>query len=960
MDAKRALGYFESGPLRGPVFVFIVALLCRLVLVLLFQHHFGAHASNHIEIWLFSGVMQGIMATGQADADPTAWLLQAVGVLFPDGLAFYGTMLSAVVLSSLTAACLCLLACEIADRRTGIIAGILYAGMVEPLALSMSGFTHDHLQLLAITLSMLLALKAAKSGLVWGIVWSELYYMVTSIATHINTSMNVGILAVGFFVGYGLMKFFSDGIFGQDRIKPYPAYIVAAVIILFCMSGSLLTPLVENSLEVLPQGRLGSADVIPVNTYTFWLRYNVLILLLPYGLLAAYGRRDVLGLCLTIVGFTLAGIMDRGTRILDLGVALLCAYAITGWFARAKSPLTEGLLRRRTDVIMGLAVLTGLLCLAAGFMFQDDFSAFQLVLRSRGGMARMVLMVFAGLLAMLYLALNASPDVGGFAFRAWIAVRIAITRNFRLLSVCSVLLIAAAYWDKESTVSHISVLTALFVSLTSNILPDARSIFFVGGICGIAGVLFCIRIAASHAAFFRRRPWLLALLLAAGSSAAMLILTWGTDAYPSRWGMLAATSMGMMCAVLLSADRTYRLSSSLCLFLVLLSVMSFDASNKLGYSMVFVAGTLGLAYFLSDGKFDPLAAAMVVVAVGVLINGAYIYMVEARKVTSDTEYEMYRWLADNKKPGRILVAWDHGYMAQVITGLDAVSSPGKIEQETHDMLWMPERQGALSLAKANVTYVLFNDENFNVVKSSDGEYAYRIMGGFVNAPKGDVPPMELTNRYLIYKLRHETARDYFTLLKKQRDAPTGMTYYLYEVRGNLSAKEHDSRLVGAIVANVGAPKSARMMGSTRIMSDGAMNRSYFRLANESFGANEVREVVYGIGSENGTECHIRPAPLTGAPWLYGGNITFVNELGQREVPVLVFLTNTETNQQVAYFNRTVHFKAGEKRSIRYEFDEADGFGEYAVDLPATQGLRLVAEETSSPRFEGVLVMKLFC
>ena len=171
--------------------VFLVSLVVRLLLDLFFQLRFGVYAANHLEVWFYVGVLEGFKLPAGGVYDPTVWFLRLVGLLFPGGLAFYGVLLSAAFLSSLTAYLVYVLVRELYDVRSGFVAGLVYGGMVEPLGLSMSGFTHDHLQLALMVASMVFAVKAVKSGWVGGFIWSAAYVAVAEAGKNVNFSMNM-------------------------------------------------------------------------------------------------------------------------------------------------------------------------------------------------------------------------------------------------------------------------------------------------------------------------------------------------------------------------------------------------------------------------------------------------------------------------------------------------------------------------------------------------------------------------------------------------------------------------------------------------------------------------------------------------------------------------------------------------------------------------------------------------
>ncbi|MFH0863192.1 MAG: glycosyltransferase family 39 protein [Candidatus Altiarchaeota archaeon] len=336
----------ESAYKRGGLAVFGASFLLRIILDVVFHLRFGWHAGGHLEVWLYTGVAEGTMLTGTGLKDPTVWLLRAVGALLP-GYEFYGVILTAAFLSSLTAYLLYLLASELYGQKTGFAAGLIYGGMVEPLGLSMSGFTHDLFQLPLMVAVILLTVKACKYG-----GWTRAACIAAAVvivydARMVNSNIWVGVAVAAAYVGSMLVAGWKRG---------YAAYmgLVLAAILLGRM---VLAGQIEAVLAGLPQGRLGSSDVVPITVLVFWLRDNILLFLLPFGLFAAYRRRDAVAVSLFFCGLALATVMNRGTRIGDLGLAMLAAYAITDWEAKTGFPsFFSKKDRMRTVAVVSLVV----------------------------------------------------------------------------------------------------------------------------------------------------------------------------------------------------------------------------------------------------------------------------------------------------------------------------------------------------------------------------------------------------------------------------------------------------------------------------------------------------------------------------------------------------------------------------------------------------------------------------
>jgi len=317
--------------------VFVVSLIMRLGLGLLFQLTFGPHAVNHVETWFYVGVLEGIKLPAYGISDPTVWLLRAVGSVFPLESGLYGVLLSSIVLSALTAALVYVFALELtSDKGVALVSGLTYGGLVQPLGLTLGGFTHDHLQLPLMLVSFILLLRALKAGWVARIVYAEFYVILVYYARYVNESIYVAVGVGALYVGYVLFRRWGPRLrLVADEVSAYRLYLALFLLGLLVVGFTILPDYLERMLSALPQGRYGSGDVLPVTLLTLWVRYNIILFLIPFAALAAYGRRDVFATSLAASGLVIAYSMDRGARIADIGLAVLFAYAVVDWGGKA-------------------------------------------------------------------------------------------------------------------------------------------------------------------------------------------------------------------------------------------------------------------------------------------------------------------------------------------------------------------------------------------------------------------------------------------------------------------------------------------------------------------------------------------------------------------------------------------------------------------------------------------------
>ncbi|MFH0863193.1 MAG: hypothetical protein V1875_09235 [Candidatus Altiarchaeota archaeon] len=952
MNSKRL---YELGVWNLAALVFIVSLAARLLSDLVFQLRFGAHATNHIEIWLFTGVAEGSrLSTGGLAGDPTIWLMRLVGAVFPGGLAFYGVMLSSAVLSSLTASAIFLIASELYDRRTGLIAGIIYAGMVEPIGLSTSGYTHDHLQLLLISAAVLFAVKASKSGIKGGIICSIAFYGAYEIGRRVNPSflLAVGIILV--YVIYALLAYLFQAGFGRKSTLLYPLYVSVVLLLLFSFGRTFLPPMIEGSLDALPQGRMGSADIVPANANTLFIRYNILLLLLPVGVVAAYRREDLFGLLLTAVGFMLASIMDRGTRISDLGVAFLAAYAIVEMSEKAgKKPL------RMASALLHAILLAGLVKLSVDYALLEApaYSGWALPASTY------LLLAASAIMGCLILQWAGATNIWAGPAEAKAAAR-KLFWNIRAASVAAFALLALAY--SGGAMDAVNTAYGLVSVLLGTVLPHTMALS--------AAAAFPVFSAAIICAIIWRRYLETApsgihtpLIIVFFASFAALGSALTARAYYGHFQPLSypVTLLVILAAFLAVSHSGLRRKAQMALaalvpayVISLMSPIQLISPSIWANIVIFATAAAAMIHVLNSPEIrekTPYALAIVLL-VGLAVNVAYAFTVEARKVGSDAEYEVYKWLRENGRGGRILVPWDHGYMAEVVSGLGAVSTPGYIDQPLHDLLWRTEPQAASELAERGVRYVFLNNETFNIARDREGGMAYKIMGGLI-MPPADTPPFELADHYAIYRLRHNTTSGHFRLVKAQTDKATGMQLLLYE---NLAAPVGNASTIGAIAVNVGTAKTVRILAYTTESANGTFNMTYHLLGVESFKEGEVRDLIYEMPSLNRTACALRAASADSRPWNFTGSITFRNELGRRTVPLRLTLVPTKGDTVLDTFEESVQLGPGEKKTVGYFFQGADEFGDYSVDVGRYGGLAIVPEETTSPMIEDVRIFETRC
>jgi hypothetical protein len=312
----------KKGVLLELGIILALAFGVRIILDAAFFGFYGAHAASTPELWLYYGVATGKHSTG-ISGDPTVWMMKSLAALLPADSVYYGIVILSGLMAAISSALVYLLVREFSKGGEALWAGMVYATMVEPLTLSVAGFTHDNLlapMMLAITL---LAVRAMKNGKTTERIACA---AAASVLVYLGSKVSIGV-----FVALGTVGFFGLSRLMSRRPGHHDRVMALCILAAFGFGLVILPTYMDYTLCKLPQGRMGSADVMPISAGNILLRYNILLALLPLGVYAALRRREYVGISYTVIGFVFAMIMDRGTRISDIGVAMLTAYAVCDW-----------------------------------------------------------------------------------------------------------------------------------------------------------------------------------------------------------------------------------------------------------------------------------------------------------------------------------------------------------------------------------------------------------------------------------------------------------------------------------------------------------------------------------------------------------------------------------------------------------------------------------------------------
>ena len=319
--------------------VFLFALSERLVASFIFFLRFGPHATSGIETWFYYGVAGGRFDL-HSPWDPTWWLLKAIGALYrPDTLLLHAVYLASATVSSLSAALFTGLAARLHDKRTGLLAGLIYASMVLPMFNSTATTTHDVFGYPWMLLALLSVVLLFRTEGRIRVLFPPLCFLSLFFGAHVGPSIMVGAATIVVYVAWEAVRALVPSKWreGWPVFAAFFAFMMAAFLLVHLrLMPKLILEIIEaaktsRGLDLRAQARAGSGDLGPTSLGDYWLRFNFLIFFLPVGLYAAFRKKDVLSWAFLAAGALAAMTADRGTRPLSFAVALIAALALIHW-----------------------------------------------------------------------------------------------------------------------------------------------------------------------------------------------------------------------------------------------------------------------------------------------------------------------------------------------------------------------------------------------------------------------------------------------------------------------------------------------------------------------------------------------------------------------------------------------------------------------------------------------------
>jgi len=320
-----------------------ISFLTRCLLSILYALRFGYHAVPYVETYFYYGVLSGDYAL--PSRDPTHIIFYLSRSFIPSRFLYPFLIILGILLISLSASLVFLVAKELFGKERALVCGILYAFMVEPLTMGILLFTHDLVQLPFFLLACLTALRVANEKKVrLRVAYLVLLLTILALGWFINAVIFVALETILLFSILLIAGYIGRKAKVEHDVR---GWLLGALVVSFViarMAGVFSVPATLRIISTLfpayrYEGLLstflaGSPDFVPVGFDAIWTRYNVLVLILPFSLYEACRKRYFFPLTLLVVTFFNANFFDRATRLMDVAFALIIPHVLFGWDRR--------------------------------------------------------------------------------------------------------------------------------------------------------------------------------------------------------------------------------------------------------------------------------------------------------------------------------------------------------------------------------------------------------------------------------------------------------------------------------------------------------------------------------------------------------------------------------------------------------------------------------------------------
>ncbi|MDP2918014.1 MAG: hypothetical protein Q8N68_00775, partial [bacterium] len=341
--------------------IFVYGFLQRLFLDLAFWEKYGAHASHLTEIWIYCQKASEPLPPHTRDL--TIYLLRLIGKIFPFESLMPAVSIFGAILSSLTGVVIFYLVKNILLPNTAekegqddffipLAAAFFYTGISSTQALSVVSFTHDLLQIPMILgfLALVVAFwKRFNHETRWraGLRKNWHYLAATIVIGYLSFHINpVFLLTLPFAGAYSVLQIFYRQRRKVEKRNILFFYLsVLAILFLgrYVFYDQILSIIHHflaktHGIDLLYILGQNSKDLVPTDMDKKFLDLYVLCFFLPFGFYAAYKNKRIIAPAFFILSFFLATVMDRGSRLLNVGAAILASFAF--WY-RQKFYITD-------------------------------------------------------------------------------------------------------------------------------------------------------------------------------------------------------------------------------------------------------------------------------------------------------------------------------------------------------------------------------------------------------------------------------------------------------------------------------------------------------------------------------------------------------------------------------------------------------------------------------------------
>lgn len=337
-EIGRRVGVVKELSTRTSVLtVMVFAVAARIVFNAIFLGRYGAHAMGNPETWYYYGVAEGRYQLNLFD--PTYYLFKLLGFLFSGTVLLHSVIASSILLTSLTAVLIYFLVRKTQGQETALGAALIYSLLGNPFELSVASFTHDFFQLPLMIISWFLLLGIVSGAKYRRIILALIliFLLIPGFAVGPLCMATVGV-AVFFFLRQ-LIRFRLRNTKLKDSQKEL-VFIGILVLITVIFRYFLYPRFWETisffaqrlrGLNISLQRRAGSADLMPISLAGYWVQYGFLLFLLPFGFIISFKKKDALTISNFFVSIIAGMIALRGTRAMDISIAIFAGAALANW-----------------------------------------------------------------------------------------------------------------------------------------------------------------------------------------------------------------------------------------------------------------------------------------------------------------------------------------------------------------------------------------------------------------------------------------------------------------------------------------------------------------------------------------------------------------------------------------------------------------------------------------------------